>query len=80
MQESMTINSAQVSQENLTATLLKAADIDWQGYEKPLEEVPPGEERERTYVDFSPNTAIQYSINGDVKEIENWGIKLQKTY
>lgn len=80
MQESMTINSAQVSQENLTATLLKAADIDWQGYEKPLEEVPPGEERERTYVDFSPDTAIQYSINGDVKEIENWGIKLQKTY
>lgn len=79
-QEAMSVVHAPVSQENLIPTLLKAMDIDIQGYEEPLDEVPLDEERERTYVDFGPGGGTQYSINGDVKDIESWGIKSQETY
>lgn len=81
-QETMVVNNTPVSQENIIPTLLKAMDIDWHEYGRTLEEVPEDEKRERTYVDFDliEQYIMEYAINGDARELENWSLKKEMAY
>lgn len=78
----LAVNEAPVAQSELMPTILKAAGIDWAKYGRTFSEVADDEERERTYKDVYfkkeeggyQNYYIEYLIEGDVKNINNWSV------
>lgn len=71
----MKISYAPVSQAELIPTIMQAMGLEWQKYGRTFKDIQENEERERTYVDIYRNFVIQYVINGDASDIENWNIK-----
>ncbi len=74
-------SAAQVSTDNIPATLLKAAGADYTAYGKALDEVGETETVERVYYKSvtDPKTknekqVYQYSITGDASDMNNWKV------
>lgn len=81
-QAAMVVSKAPVAQSELMPTILKAAGLDWGKYGRTFSEIADNEKRERTYKDVYfrkekdnyKNYFIEYLIEGDVKNIDNWKI------
>ncbi|MCM1183989.1 MAG: hypothetical protein NC337_11505 [Roseburia sp.] len=79
-QEKMLLNSAPVTQAEILPSILKAAGFTWSECGRAFDEVPESEERERAYQydDSTSEIVIEYSINGYVKDLDNW--RVENTY
>lgn len=71
----MQVSHAPVIQGEILPTVMRAAGGDDMKYGTCLDEVPTDDERERSYVSIYKNYIIQYTINGDANDIENWKTK-----
>jgi hypothetical protein len=72
--DGLKVNYAPVSQEELFPTILKAAGIETDEYGRTFDEIDENEDRIREYIDVYSDYIIQYSINGNVKDINSWSI------
>jgi hypothetical protein len=69
--DSMTIDEAPVTQEEMIATLAQEAGIDYGKYGLTLEEVAEDEYRERIFIKSYPEY-VKYVITGNVHDLNNW--------
>lgn len=75
--EKIKIDTTPVSQGEIIPTISKAMGLEWEKYGKTFDEIG-NVERERMYIDVYKDYQINYTINGDVKEISNWsGIQVK---
>ncbi len=70
----MAVNDAAVTQAELMPTIVKAAGMDWTEYGQVFSEVGESDKRERKYKYYYDQIII-YSINGYVKDINNWSVE-----
>lgn len=81
-QDGLIINEAPVTQSELMPTILKAGGMDWTKYGRTFSEIAENEERQRRCRDVYQKKAeggyinyfIEYLIEGDVKNIDNWKV------
>jgi hypothetical protein len=75
--ETMSVCNAPVSQQELMPTIMASIGVDKSEYGsgRCFDEIGENESRERNCVDIWSNYVIQYTINGDVRDLNSWNIE-----